>query len=393
MDIEVSQTTLGSRFPSISSGAQDSLQSASPSSSGGATQQFFSTQDQLEISSEARASLVALREAEAEAVSVLQEFAAQFSASYQSQTLAQVSRVANNSRSSLSVLSQTTFNFSVQISASSLSTQQGGIDLSSLSDAKLKDYLILLRNFLKDMRKGMNEFFKDFSTWVKGDGTMDLDKVTSFINNLAGDLEDFLGNQAAGSNVSGVAASLRNINISLEVSASNTTVVMEQIGDPLVLDLDGDGVQLTSLLDGVNFDLNGDGIQDRMAALRGADAFLAWDRNGNGIIDNGKELFGDQHGSSHGFGELARFDQNRDGLIDVQDEIFSNLLLFVDTNRDGVSQKSELRSLMQAGIQSLSLKYMDVQNVSRGGMVSQVGSFNRTDGTQGLLADVWLKYI
>lgn len=392
MDIELSQTSLGNRFPSVFSEPQQSVQSGNQPATRDATQISLVQQDQLDISAEARATLVAIQDAEREATSILQEFAAQFSASYQSQTMAQISRTVGNSRTNVSMLSQTTFNFNVQISASSLSMQQGGVDLASISDGKLKEYLILLRNFLKDMHKGMNEFFKDFSKWVNGDGTIDMDKVTAFINDLSGGLENFLGHQATGSDAPGVAASLRNINISLQMTATNTTVVMEQMGDPLVLDLNGDGVQFTSLIDGVNFDLNGDGMLNRMATLAGGDAFLAWDRNGNGIIDNGKELFGDQHGAAHGFAELARYDQNGDGFIDARDEIFNNLLLFIDLNRDGRSQRNELRTLMQAGIQSLSLQYMDTQSVSVGGMISQVGAFTRTDGTQGLLADVWLKY-
>ena len=60
--------------------------------------------------------------------------------------------------------------------------------------------------------------------------------------------------------------------------------------------------------------------------MTGGDAFLAIDRNGNGSIDDGTELFGDQNGAAHGFAELAKFDSNHDGVINAQDDDFDKLL-------------------------------------------------------------------
>jgi hypothetical protein len=108
-----------------------------------------------------------------------------------------------------------------------------------------------------------------------------------------------------------------------------------QQSDPLVLDLGDDGVQLSSAWDGEVFDINADGVADRTAFVRGNDAYLALDRNGNGQIDDGSELFGDQHGARNGFEELARFDDNRDGLIDSNDSVFDRLRLLYDRDGDG----------------------------------------------------------
>ena len=65
------------------------------------------------------------------------------------------------------------------------------------------------------------------------------------------------------------------------------------------------------------------------------DAFLCLDKNGNGLIDNGSELFGDQYGAQTGFDELAKYDSNKDGIVNESDEVYSKLLLWSDMNKDG----------------------------------------------------------
>ncbi|QKQ26891.1 VCBS repeat-containing protein [Candidatus Reidiella endopervernicosa] len=116
--------------------------------------------------------------------------------------------------------------------------------------------------------------------------------------------------------------------------------------DPLALDLDGNGIQTTGIENGVNFDINADGILDRTSFITGNDAMLAFDRNGNGHIDDGRELFGDQNGHENGFMALADYDKNGDGRIDRKDEIYSKLkLLQIDSS----GQQSQ-RSLFEAGV-------------------------------------------
>ena len=152
--------------------------------------------------------------------------------------------------------------------------------------------------------------------------------------------------------------------------------------DPLILDLDGNGIDITSLKDGQLFDIDGDGTLDQTAWIKGADALLALDRNGDGEINDGRELFGDQHGAKDGFAELSKFDDNLDGLIDQQDGIFSSLVLL---RADGSQQ-----GLADAGIKSISLAMVTPidKRLIGGDLVAQ-SKFERDDGSTGHIGEVF----
>ncbi len=124
--------------------------------------------------------------------------------------------------------------------------------------------------------------------------------------------------------------------------------------DPLVLDLDGDGFEVTAReYSQVYFDFEANGFAKQTGWVGGDDALLARDLNMNGLIDDGSELFGNRGQS--GFAALGTLDSNADGVIDAGDAGFASLRIWRDLNQDGVSQADELQTLSQAGISSLSL--------------------------------------
>lgn len=133
---------------------------------------------------------------------------------------------------------------------------------------------------------------------------------------------------------------------------------------PLVIALDG-SYRFGDLDDGVTFDIDGDGVMDRVAWPSGGSnvAFLGLDRNGNGVLDDGSELFGDHtlrtDGSMamNGFDALASLDSNLDGIIDASDPVWSRLLLWVDADHDGVCTTGEILRIADSDILSLGLSY------------------------------------
>jgi hypothetical protein len=169
--------------------------------------------------------------------------------------------------------------------------------------------------------------------------------------------------------------------------------------DPLVLDLDGDGLEITPLSKGVLFDANGDTVKTGTAWVGADDGLLVWDRNGNGTIDSGAELFGDEtllsngQKAAHGFAALSELDTGSlvdgntvgagDGVFDAQDAQYSSLRIWRDLNQDGISQANELQTLAQTGVRSIKLASR-TENTNYGdAILAQSGSFTRTDGSTG----------
>ncbi len=164
--------------------------------------------------------------------------------------------------------------------------------------------------------------------------------------------------------------------------------------DPLVLDLDGDGIETVGTDAGVLFDHNGDGIKTGSGWIEADDGFLVRDLNGNGIIDNGSELFGDQTilqdgiTAKTGFAALGDLDTNDDGTIDAADTAFAELKIWRDLNQDGLSQADEMHTLTDLGIAAIDLQFTSGGLSQHGNVIARTGTFTRTDGTSGLVGDV-----
>ena len=187
-----------------------------------------------------------------------------------------------------------------------------------------------------------------------------------------------------------------NANVSTVNTHSSSYMRLQELAlqgcDPILLDLSGDGIQLTEAGKGANFDINADGIMDSTAWVKGNTAMLVYDKNGNNKIDNGSELFGDQNGAKDGFKELAKYDSNNDGKIDSKDSIYKNLKLYRDLNGDGKMQANEFNTLQEMGIKALNLECEDADDEVNGNSIVLRGSFEREDGTKGEMADAIFGY-
>lgn len=178
----------------------------------------------------------------------------------------------------------------------------------------------------------------------------------------------------------------------------------EKTRDPLIVDLDGDRRVARSINAGSTyFDLNSDGFAERVAWARSTDALLTLDKNGDGVVNNGSELFGTGYVESQGgrpvkrgtegFADLRQHDLNSDNIIDGGDPIFSDLRLWIDADSDGKSSAGELKTLDELGIASISLQFAfgaSLDALNDGSFIGTSAVVRKIDGTSTQIYDAHL---
>ena len=162
--------------------------------------------------------------------------------------------------------------------------------------------------------------------------------------------------------------------------------------DPLILDLNGDGIQTTS--SAIHFDYAGDGFAEKTGWVNSKDGMLVRDINGDGIINNNGELFSDQtvlaNGkyAKDGVAALAALDTNGDGVVDAKDTAWTELKVWIDANSDGATDTGELHTLSELGIKSLNVSATSTNKTdSAGNTQKALGSYTKEDGTVGQMGD------
>ena len=169
-----------------------------------------------------------------------------------------------------------------------------------------------------------------------------------------------------------------------------------EVYDPLVLDLDGDGLETLSADDhrGALFDHDGDGIRTATGWLKADDGFLVYDRNNDGKINDLTELFSERFASNtpHGFAALSSLDSNHDGKVDALDEQFSRLKVWRDLNEDGQSSPEELFTLSQLNIRALYTHFEAQDQWQGSNHLTHLGQYETEEGHRHAMGDINFGY-
>jgi len=167
---------------------------------------------------------------------------------------------------------------------------------------------------------------------------------------------------------------------------------------PLVVNIGKGAWTLTGLAEPVRFDMDANGTAEEMGwtSPNSSLAFVSLDRNGNGVIDDGRELFGEytmkRNGelAANGFDALQQYDDNLDGRVDAFDAVWQTLLLWNDSNHDGVSQPGEVVPTRESGITALETGYGAERRRDRFGNQFRLASrLRRTNGTEAKYFDIF----
>ncbi len=168
-----------------------------------------------------------------------------------------------------------------------------------------------------------------------------------------------------------------------------------RVGWPVVLDLDGDGLDLVAIDKSKAFyDIDGDGYLENVGWVGDGDGFLSIDLNGDGLINEPKELAfalsTDDPDDTDLEGLAATYDSNQDGVLDSNDADFAKFKVWIDIDQDGSCDAGEVKSLADVGITSVNLKSDNKEEVIAGNKVYGTTSYTKSDGTTGKVGDVGL---
>ncbi len=158
--------------------------------------------------------------------------------------------------------------------------------------------------------------------------------------------------------------------------------------DPIALDLNGDGVDLSA---SVAFDIDADGDLDEIGWVGPEDGLLVMDVDGSGAIEDGSEVFSEVfNGGSYAdsLEALATLDSNGDGVIDANDAAFGDIKVWQDVNSDGITQEGELQTLIERGISAIDLEAARIDQNVDGNTVFAEGTYTNADGSTGTYVGV-----
>ncbi|HEY0283494.1 MAG TPA: hypothetical protein VGC27_12825, partial [Rhizomicrobium sp.] len=178
-----------------------------------------------------------------------------------------------------------------------------------------------------------------------------------------------------------------------------STQPMFNYWSPVVLDLDGNGIDLVSAnsMSAPWFDMDGDGYRDQTGWVGPNDGILVIDRDGDGLITKGEEISfsRDENGAVSDLEGLRAYDTNQNGMIDASDAQFSELRVWQDANQDGICEAGELTTLAERSIAAINLTLTPTGNSLddlTDNVIYGTTQFLRSDGSTGLTGDVALLY-
>jgi hypothetical protein len=185
--------------------------------------------------------------------------------------------------------------------------------------------------------------------------------------------------------------------LSAQIPGLTTTALpgLNTDGTPIILDLNGDGVKTLGISSGVKFDLFADGNVINTGWVSSGDGLLVLDRNHDGQINDGAELFGSAttlvsgEKAPDGYAALKELDTDHDGFISNADAAYDDLRVWIDSNSDGVSHSGETQTLASLGIAKISVNATAGIATDNGNLLGLTSTYETTDGVTHAAADVW----